>query len=95
MTVREVPRSVRLPVDVDERLSRLSAATGRSKSFYMRELVEQGLDDLEYTYGLVARAEAIRAGTRDTVPLDEVLAQLGLTHADLDAVPDETGDANL
>ncbi|WP_407068235.1 ribbon-helix-helix protein, CopG family, partial [Lapillicoccus sp.] len=29
----EVPRSLRLPVEIDERLSRLAAATGRSKSY--------------------------------------------------------------
>ena len=89
MTVREVPRSLRLPVEVDERLSRLAAATGRSKSYYLRELVTSGLDDLEYAYGLISRAEAIRAGQRETRPLADLMSELGVTGDELDAMPDQ------
>ena len=88
MAVSEVPRSLRLPVEVDERLSRLAAVTGRSKSYYLRELVTAGIDDLEYAYGLVTRAEAIRAGQRETRPLDDLMSELNITRADLDAMPD-------
>lgn len=62
MTVHDGPRSVRIPAEVDQRLARLAAQTGRSKSFYLRELVTRGADELEYAYGVAARAEAIRAG---------------------------------
>jgi len=89
VTVSEVPRSLRLPVEIDERLSRLAAATGRSKSYYLRELVTAGIDDLEYAYGLVTRAEAIRAGHRETRPLDDLLSELDITREQLDAVPDQ------
>jgi len=89
VTVREVPRSLRLPVEVDERLSRLAAATGRSKSYYLRELVTSGLDDLEYAYGLISRAEAIRAGQRETRPLADLMSELGVTGDELDAMPDQ------
>jgi len=76
-------------VEIDERLSRLAAATGRSKSYYLRELVTAGIDDLEYAYGLVTRAEAIRAGHRETRPLDDLLSELDITREQLDAVPDQ------
>jgi len=89
VTVSEVPRSLRLPVEIDERLSRLVAATGRSKSYYLRELVTTGIDDLEYAYGLVTRAEAIRAGQRETRPLDDLMAELDITREQLDAIPDQ------
>lgn len=89
MTVSEVPRSLRLPVEIDERLSRLAAATGRSKSYYLRELVTAGIDDLEYAYGLVTRAEAIRAGQRETRPIDELMSELDITREQLDAVADQ------
>lgn len=89
MTVREVPRSLRLPVEVDERLSRLANATGRSKSYYLRELVTTGLDDLEYAYELVSRAEDIRAGRRETRHVDDLMADLDITRDELDAIPDE------
>ncbi len=89
MSVSEVPRSLRLPVELDERLSRLVAATGRSKSYYLRELVTAGIDDLEYAYGLVTRVEAIRAGQRETRPLDDLMSELGITRGQLDAMPDQ------
>ncbi len=89
MTVSEVPRSLRLPVEIDERLSRLAAATGRSKSYYLRELVTAGIDDLEFAYGLVTRAEVIRAGQRETRPLDDLMSELEITREQLDAIPDQ------
>lgn len=89
MAAKDVPRSLRLPVEVDERLSRLAAATGRSKSYYLRELVTAGIDDLEYAYGLVTRAEAIRAGRRETRPLDDLMSEMDITREDLQAIPDQ------
>lgn len=89
MAVKEVPRSLRLPVEVDERLSRLAAATGRSKSYYLRELVTAGIDDLEYAYGLVAHAEAIRAGRRETRSLDALMSEMDISRDELDAMPDQ------
>lgn len=76
-------------MELDERLSRLVAATGRSKSYYLRELVTAGIDDLEYTYGLVTRVEAIRAGQRETRPLNDLMSELGITREQLDAMPDQ------
>ena len=89
MTVSEVPRSLRLPVEIDERLSRLAAATGRSKSFYLRELVTAGIDDLEYAYGVVTRAEAIRTGRRETRPLNDLMSELNITREQLDDLPEQ------
>lgn len=90
MTVSDVPRSLRLPVDVDDRLTRLAAATGRSKSYYLRELVTAGIDDLEYAYGVAARAEAIRSGQRETRPLDDLMSEMGVSREELDALPDQS-----
>jgi RHH-type rel operon transcriptional repressor/antitoxin RelB len=41
-----MPTSVRLDPAVEARLDRLAEATGRSKAYYLRELIEQGLEDL-------------------------------------------------
>ncbi|MDN5789376.1 MAG: ribbon-helix-helix protein, CopG family [Micrococcales bacterium] len=87
--MKEVPRSLRLPVEVDERLSRLAAATGRSKSYYLRELVTAGVDDLEYAYGLVTHAKAIRAGQRETRPIDDLMSEMDISREELDAMPDQ------
>ena len=60
--------SVRLDADVKRRLDALSAATGRSVAYYVREALEQRLDELEYAYQLRAEAEAIRKGELGTIP---------------------------
>ena len=39
--------SIRLDPEIEKRLDHLAAQTGRAKSFYLRELIEGGLDDLE------------------------------------------------
>lgn len=79
MHTTDVPRSIRLPIDVDERLTQLAHSTGRSKSYYLRELVTTGIDDLEHAYDIAARAEQIRTGQRQTITLDTVLTDLDIT----------------
>lgn len=73
-----MPTSVRLPHETEERLDHLAAATGRSKAFYLRELVESGLDRLEWEYSVAQNAVDLRAGHRQSVPADEVRRTLGL-----------------
>ena len=45
-----MPTSVRLDLAVEARLESLARITGRSKAFYLRKLIELGLDDLEDAY---------------------------------------------
>ena len=42
--------SIRLDPEIEQRLDQLVAQTGRAKSYYLRELIEGGLDDLEDFY---------------------------------------------
>ncbi len=42
--------ALRLPTEIDERLARLSARTGRTKSFYAREAILKHLDGIEAFY---------------------------------------------
>ena len=70
--------SVRLPEDLKRRLDDLGSQTGRSATFYVREVVESYIDDLEYAYALKAEAEAVRRGEIKTRRLDEITAALGL-----------------
>ena len=39
--------AIRLNPELEERLARLAAKTGRTKTFYAREAIEQHLEDLE------------------------------------------------
>ena len=54
--------SIRLNPDIERRLEHLASQTGRAKSYYLRELIEGGLDDLEDFYLADAAMERIRKG---------------------------------
>ncbi|WP_345471784.1 ribbon-helix-helix protein, CopG family [Glutamicibacter ectropisis] len=73
-----MPTSIRLPQETEERLDRLAASTGRSKAFYLRELITTGLDRIEREYTIAQNASEIRAGRRQTVSSDDVRRELGL-----------------
>jgi len=72
--------SIRLPHEIEDRLKKLSAKTGRSKSFYVREAVVEHLDDIEDTYLAENRLEAIHAGRTHTVPLKKVMKRYGMVN---------------
>ena len=42
--------SIRLSEEAEQRLDFLAAQTGRTKAFYLRQMIENGLDDLEDYY---------------------------------------------
>lgn len=70
--------SIRLPEEVESRLTRLAHLTGRSKTFYIREAVVEHLADLEDLYLAERELEAIRSGRVKTTPLEEVMKRYGL-----------------
>lgn len=49
--------SLRLDQEIENRLDHLAAVTGRTKSFYIRRLIEEHIDDLEDRYIAEARLE--------------------------------------
>jgi len=66
--------SIRLDPDIEKRLSELAQRTGRTKSYYARELIEDNLEDLEDRYLAEARLEKRRAPLTSR----QVRKQLGL-----------------
>jgi RHH-type rel operon transcriptional repressor/antitoxin RelB len=70
--------SIRLDPAVEQRLDRLALQTGRSKAYYLRELIVNGLDDLEDFYLAAATMERVRKGEERVFTLDEVETDLGL-----------------
>jgi RHH-type rel operon transcriptional repressor/antitoxin RelB len=52
--------SIRLHPDIERRLSELAQRTGRTKSYYARELIEGNLEDLQDRYLAEARLEKRR-----------------------------------
>ena len=64
--------AIRLPPDIEKRLSDLAKRTGRSKSYYAREAILEHLDDLEDHYLAASRVEEAR------LSLEDVEKRLGL-----------------
>jgi len=70
--------SIRLSSETENRLNVLATETGRSKAYYLRELIEEGIDDLEEHYLTEWIMERIRKDEETTHSLDDVEASLGL-----------------
>jgi len=70
--------AVRVPVEMEERLTRLAKLTGRTKTFYVREALEEHLDDIEAVYLAESTLEEIRRGKQRTVSLDSLIEEYGL-----------------
>ena len=67
--------ALRLPPEIEKRLSSLAKRTGRSKSFYAREAILTHLEDLEDLYHV---QKALEEGG-EPIPLEEVMKEYGLT----------------
>ena len=72
--------SIRLEPAIEQRLNRLAQMTGRTKAYYLRALVTDGLDDLEDLYIAEQRLIDIRAGRSEMVSLESVMKRYGLDH---------------
>jgi len=70
--------TVRLAPDMDSRLNALAKATGRSKTFYLKEIVHRSLDDVEDYYLAESARAQIGSEAEPMFDLDEVRKELGL-----------------
>ncbi len=70
--------AIRLSPEIENRLTALAAATGRTKTFYAREAILEHLGDLEDLYLAEQRLADLRAGRVKAIPLEEVIETLGL-----------------
>lgn len=70
--------SIRLSPDVEKRLDFLASQTGRTKAFYLRQMIENGLDDLEDYYLAADVLERVRRGEEKIESSAQVRADLGL-----------------
>jgi RHH-type rel operon transcriptional repressor/antitoxin RelB len=70
--------AIRLPPEIESRLEKLAAATGRTKSFYAREAILEHIGDLEDIYLAEQRLADLRAGRTKAIPLEEVMKKYGL-----------------
>ena len=70
--------SVRLPEDIEKRLEALAKASGRSKTYYVREALIAKLEDMEDIYMAEAVGERVLSGEEKTYPLADIERDLGL-----------------
>ena len=70
--------SIRLAPETERRLDFLAVRTGRTKAFYLRELIERGLAGLEDYYLAADVLEQVRKGTENVYSTAEVRDALGL-----------------
>ena len=61
--------AVRLTKDIEERLASLAEKTGRTKSFYIRQALEEHLEEMEDAYLAEKRYRTLGK----TISLDELL----------------------
>lgn len=73
-----MPTSIRLPKEIEERLDALARQTGRTKAFYLREIILEHIDDLEDYYLAARVAEKVRQGREAVFSEEQVREELGL-----------------
>jgi RHH-type transcriptional regulator, rel operon repressor / antitoxin RelB len=73
-----MPTSIRLEPELERCLTELVKRTGRSKSFYLHEMIRRSFEDVHDYYIAEAAMERHRRGQERTYTLEEVSAELGL-----------------
>jgi RHH-type rel operon transcriptional repressor/antitoxin RelB len=70
--------SIRLAPETEQRLDFLAAHTGRTKAYYLREIIEQGIGKLEDYYLAADVLERVRKGQEQVHTAADVRRDLGL-----------------
>lgn len=70
--------AVRISDESYERLQALASRTGRTATYYIREAIDEHLDDLEDAYLAEAVLKRVQEGHESTQSLKEVEDKLGL-----------------
>lgn len=70
--------SIRFTPDIEQRLDNLAQVTGRTKSFYLREMVERYLEEIEDIYLAADIAEKVKSGKIKTISHEEMRKRLEL-----------------
>ena len=73
-----MPTSIRLAPETEQRLDHLASQTGRSKAYYLREIIERGIEELEDYYLAADVLERVRKGQEAVHSAADVRKDLGL-----------------
>jgi RHH-type transcriptional regulator, rel operon repressor / antitoxin RelB len=77
-SVHFMATSIRLPEEIERRLDALAEKTGRTKAFYIREMILSHIDEMEDYYLAAEVLERVRKGQERTFTEQEVRQHLGL-----------------
>lgn len=70
--------SIRLSPEIEQRLDYLAAHTGRTKAYYLRQIIEQGIEEMENYYLAADVLERVRKGQEKVHSAADVRKGLGL-----------------
>ena len=70
--------SVRLTQETEQRLDFLASNTGRTKAYYLREIIEHGIEEMEDYYLAANVLERVRKGQETVHSAADVRRDLGL-----------------
>ena len=70
--------SIRLAPETEQRLDYLASQTGRTKAFYLREIIEQGIQEMEDYYLAADVLARVRQGKEQVHSAADVRQDLGL-----------------
>ena len=70
--------SIRLAPEIEQRLDYLASHTGRTKAYYLREIIEKGIEEMEDYYLAAEVLERVRKGQEPVHSAANVRAELGL-----------------
>lgn len=70
--------TLRLPKELEDRLDRLAKETGRTKTFYIKQAIEDRIEEIEDIYLSEKVLENLRAGKEKVYSIDEVKKDCGL-----------------
>lgn len=72
--------TIRLPDDLEKRLSQLAKQTHRTKSYYVRHAIEEYLDDQEDYLVALSRMERIDKGIDKALPFEDLVEEYKKEH---------------
>lgn len=73
-----MPTSIRLDTETERRLDYIASKTRRTKAFYIREMIERSIDDIEDYYLAAEISERVRNRDEEVFTEDEIRRDLGL-----------------
>ncbi len=71
-----MPVSVRFSLETEKRLAALAARTGRSKAFLVRQMVDNGIEDIEDYYLAADAMERLKNGQDEIISSEKFWASL-------------------